>query len=107
MTVAVYGTLKKGYSNHRYLLDAEYQGTCKVQGFTMYEHTSGMYPYVVPSKDPIEVEVYVGANMNDLDWLEGYPEYYNRKELATPFGLAWIYYMEHKNKEADKQIEVW
>lgn len=96
--VAVYGTLKKGHGNHRLLLNAEFLGTQQVEGFIMYD--LGAFPGIKPADGgTVHVEVYeVDDNqMARLDRLEGYnPTYpetglYNRQQVATQYGDAWIY----------------
>lgn len=98
MKVAVYGSLRQGFGNHQLLQDSEFLGTMITQNeWTMY--SLGGFPGIVPKGEiSILTEVY---EVNDeifqrLDRLEGYPEFYNRQEIETPYGQAWIYYLEDR-----------
>lgn len=96
--VAVYGTLKRGYSNHRLLVRARFLGTDHLRSIVLFD----LGPYPGARKGPSQgvlVEVYeVGnAGLARLDALEGYnaemPEsgLYTRQRLATRYGWAWVY----------------
>lgn len=106
--VAVYGSLRQGLHNHPVLGDSEYVGTSQVQGFDMYSY--GSYPYVSPSDGSdgtITVEVYRVVDEQDarsLDGLEGYPSFYDRKQVPTEFGDAWVYFIDYENNERFVQV---
>lgn len=94
--VAVYGSLRKGKGNHRILDNdrTEYLGTTRVSGFDMY--SLGSYPFITDGDGEITVEVYRVSDIvtaQRLDTLEGYPTFYNRKQVQTEYGLAWIYFI--------------
>jgi len=93
--VAVYGTLKQGQYNHPVLgrQGAEYLGANTLYGWVMYD--LGSFPCVVPTKLPesIVVEVYAVADLKATDRLEGYPGFYDRAQVVTQYGNAWIYFM--------------
>lgn len=96
--VAVYGTLKKHQSNHRLLAGQRRLGRCQLDAITLYD--LGPYPAakLVPSEG-VDVEVYEVSRkcFARLDRLEDYnaamPEagLYDRVELETEFGPAWVY----------------
>ncbi|MFO8154878.1 MAG: gamma-glutamylcyclotransferase family protein [Pseudomonadota bacterium] len=96
--VGVYGTLKKGFSNHRLLSGTPFLGTDRMTNLTLYD--LGPYPAALerPSGG-IEVEIYAvnAQELAALDRLEDYhpeaPEksLYLRKPMATRFGEAWFY----------------
>jgi len=98
--VAVYGTLKRGYCNHRLLKGSKFLG----EGYALgkYELFDAGFPYAVPSERdlPLKVEVYSLASprvLKRLDLLEGYPIHYLRKpeEILLKSGeklTAWLYY---------------
>lgn len=98
--VAVYGSLRKGLHNHSVLGDSKQLGEDELEGFSMY--SLGCYPYVRPdgSDKTIKVEIYEvnDATSDRLDILEGYREggdsYYDRKEVETSLGTAWIYFID-------------
>ncbi len=96
--VAVYGTLKRGGANHRYLKLAEFLGRCTIKEITLYD--LGPYPGAkLEGSDGVAVEVYRVSEVvfAQLDELEDYqadaPERgeYDRIRLDTPFGRAWTY----------------
>jgi len=107
--VYVYGTLRQGEINHtRFLRGLEPITTQHIGGFSMY--TRGAFPIVVPSDNTndIVVELYEvsAGTMKNLDRLEGYPHFYNRKIVKTPDGRdAWIYYLERRPHGGDTHIE--
>ncbi|TBW58092.1 gamma-glutamylcyclotransferase [Marinobacter halodurans] len=96
--VAVYGTLKRGGVNHAFLRGARYVGKARLTGIALYD--LGAYPAarLEPSAG-VQVEVYrvTGAGLRRLDRLEDYrPDdpgrgEYDRQQLTTPFGPAWVY----------------
>lgn len=94
--VAVYGSLKKGFSNHRLLEEAEFIGNAVVGGWDMYSF--GYYPMIIPGSGLVSVELYAvsAAEFQSLDNLEGYPSFYDRRKIAasTERGpvQAWIYF---------------
>lgn len=96
--VAVYGTLKRGYSNHRLLVRARFLGTDHLRSIVLFDlgHCPGARER--PSHGVL-VEVYEvdSTGLARLDELEGYnakaPEsgVYTRKRLGTRHGEAWVY----------------
>ena len=100
--VAVYGTLKQGQYNHPVLhrQGAEYLGTDILYGWAMYD--LGSFPCVVPMKlsGSIVVEVYEVADLKATDRLEGYPGFYDRVQVVTHYGSAWIYFMREAPERA-------
>lgn len=105
---AVYGSLKKGRSNHDMFL-----GRAKLMGktitgprYTMY--SLGGFPGVVErGETPIHLEVYEVTEEEDshIEGLEGYradaPEtsFYLKKEIDTEFGKASMYIFNRKADE--------
>ena len=109
--VLVYGSLRKGLGNdiHGFAratgTSVEFLGHAVVEGEM---HSYGGFPYVwFPEECSAEVvgEVY---HLNDpeghlaasLDRLEGYPSFYNRKEVDTPYGKSWVYFFNEKDVHA-------
>jgi gamma-glutamylcyclotransferase (GGCT)/AIG2-like uncharacterized protein YtfP len=94
----VYGSLREGFGNHPLLIDDD---TSKMGTFTtepIYEMLDlGAFPGVVlGGQTPIVGEVY---EVNETIWarveaLEGYPSFYNRVPLATPYGEAKMYILQ-------------
>lgn len=96
--VAVYGTLKRGHSNHRLLGRARFLGTDHLRSIVLFD----LGPYPGARRKPSQgvlVEVYEVHNngLARLDELEGYnpkaPEWgqYTRQRLSTHHGDAWVY----------------
>jgi len=106
--VAVYGTLRKGFGNHRLL---EHCNKIKTgitdEKFTMYSF--GGFPAISPTnvKDTnITVELYEVVDertSRNLDSLEGYPEWYDKTEVTVDNTKAMIYFMP-KDKIGNKKI---
>jgi gamma-glutamylcyclotransferase (GGCT)/AIG2-like uncharacterized protein YtfP len=98
--VAVYGSLRKGFGNHRVLErnEAQILSTERIGGFKMF--SMGAFPFIQPAseEDMITIEVYAVpiTGLPDLDRLEGYPSFYNRKLVQTSKGQAWIYFIENE-----------
>lgn len=108
--VAVYGTLKKGFGNHRRLADAKYLSNAKVKG-TMY--SLGGYPALsLHGNTDVTCELYQVDDentMRGLDQLEGYREdgknnFYERQKVETSAGPAWIYTMDHDERLRDMPV---
>lgn len=93
--VAVYGSLKENYSNHRLLEAATFKGVDTQEGWTML--SLGGFPGIIAGESTIAVEVYEvnEQEMENLDRLEGFPHFYNRKIVQTIYGDAWIYYLSN------------
>ncbi len=95
--VAVYGTLKRGQSNHHYLAGARYLGSAQLDGFALYD--LGAWPAARQEPGVIEVELFAvdAPTFAALDELEEYcadaPDrgLYDRIQVHTPYGLAWLY----------------
>lgn len=110
--VAVYGSLREGLGNWRWYLsskaEAEKISTEKIKGFKMV--SLGGYPAIYTSKDESEItiEVYkvTDKTFKGLDGLEGYPSFYNRKEVMTSKGKAWIYFIDSIAEKSDQYTHV-
>ncbi len=91
--VFVYGTLKHGQRNAGFLRQAEYLGRHKTEPrYWLYQFED--YPAVCENgRHAILGEVYrIGdEQMQMLDDLEWYPHFYQRIEIPTPHGNAWMY----------------
>jgi gamma-glutamylaminecyclotransferase len=99
--VAVYGTLKKGYSNNSLLRGSRYVG----KGTTLDKYpleVSGL-PYLHDVKGSgynVDVHIYkVSDNvLKSLDALEGHPHHYKRKEIMIKRKKGqlrcWVYFIQ-------------
>jgi gamma-glutamylcyclotransferase (GGCT)/AIG2-like uncharacterized protein YtfP len=97
--VAVYGSLRKGQSNHRLLANSEFLGQTTLPAVNSFRMVClGAFPGLVHDEKaatPIVVEVYQVSSetFQRLDALEGYPGFYDRKKVPTRFKNAWIYFL--------------
>ena len=96
--VTVYGSLLKGLSNWHWHLnnpESKLLGEHTLNGgFVMI--SLGGFPGLIPddkSKDSIFVETYeVTDNVyKSIERLEGYPSFYNKAKIETPFGDSEVY----------------
>lgn len=99
MKLAVYGSLKKGYSNHKVIRDTgTYLGSCWVEDYALADEGHFPSAFKFPGKK-IWVEVYEVSptTLAATDRLEGYhPErstdnFYTREQVDTLFGPAFMY----------------
>lgn len=102
--VFVYGTLKRGQSNHSLLEDSKFLGEYSAKD--MHIINTNNYPYAYEEEGLQAIGELYEVNkktMEALDTLEGYPSHYYRKEVTVqPFRhildeskaeKAWIYYL--------------
>ena len=104
--VFVYGTLKRGHRNSHFMHGAEFLGKHTThRSYSMYEFDD--YPAVcLHGRHAIEGEVYRVSNrqFRMLDDLEWYPHFYQRIEIPTSFGDAWMYIVKIELCHGKKQI---
>ena len=103
--VAVYGSLKQGHGNNRLLADSRCLGVTRTRPeYTLY--SLGYFPCVAPHGDTaVQVEVYEVDErvFGNLDRLEGYPSFYDRKKIDTEYGEAWMYFID---EERDDNVKI-
>jgi gamma-glutamylcyclotransferase (GGCT)/AIG2-like uncharacterized protein YtfP len=90
--VFVYGTLKRGETNHHWLEGACWQGEAELRGVVL--HDLGPFPMAVIGDGSAQGEVYAvdDRGLARLDELEGYPRLYDRQRLRLSDGrTAWVY----------------
>lgn len=96
---AVYGTLRQGFGNNRLLQNkySEYLGTQRLEApFRMV--SMGGFPGMIATDmahcHNITIEVFRVSSPDveqSLDWLEGYPGWYDKQTIETQWGTAFIY----------------
>ena len=87
MYVFVYGTLKRGFSNHYFLEDAKFIAKATTKEKFPMVNIIQAYPYIindVGNGHNVEGELYKidDVILGKLDVLEGYPEHYDRCRVA-------------------------
>ncbi|WP_404367000.1 gamma-glutamylcyclotransferase [Marinobacter sp.] len=96
--VAVYGTLKRGNSNHGLISDARFLGRDRLKSIRLYD--LGPWPGAVAgTSSGIDVEVYEvnEQQMERMDEIEDYrpgsPEsgLFIRRRFSSRYGDAWVY----------------
>jgi len=101
--VFVYGTLRKGESNHHYLMNSQLLGEFLTPPqYTLYD--LGAYPALIEGKKSVLGEVYLIDDpiLCQLDELEDVPVEYRRESLETSFGRAWIYLYQNTYNLSDE-----
>ena len=92
--VFVYGTLKKGKSNHDLLKNSKFLNKAILNCATM--HSLGHYPAIKNGLGHVHGEVYEvdAVTMDRLDRLEGHPVFYKREIVDLSGGQkAWTYFL--------------
>tara|TARA_R110000765_G_scaffold2440_5_gene7463 strand:- start:1810 stop:2730 length:921 start_codon:yes stop_codon:yes gene_type:complete len=102
--VAVYGTLKKGYGNHRLLADSEFIGKAKTE-YTYPLLVNGL-PYLYDEMgvgEQVRLEVYDvdDKTFDALDSLEGHPTFYERRKIWVQMddwskAECWVYFINQE-----------
>lgn len=102
--IFVYGTLRKGYWNHKFIENSTFLG----KGYTVSDKfvmRAVSYPFVsdavgndIRNSTKIFGELYAvtDAVFKDLDRLEGYPRFYDRRQVEVEIRgngteVAWMY----------------
>lgn len=96
--IAVYGTLRQGFGNHRLINNAELMGTFKTEPeFSLY-NLGGFPGLKQDGKTAVTMEVYAvnDQEARSVDRLEGYTPggdnyFYDKIDIETPWGNAGVY----------------
>ena len=101
--IAVYGSLRQGFGNHRLLKDSKYLGSFNSKPeFNLY--SLGGFPGLkTDGKTSVVMEVYEITDevAKNVDNLEGYDPnrkstFYDKINIETPYGVAGVYiYVDH------------
>jgi len=106
MLVAVYGTLKKGFGNHRIIEHCKYIGSDLLEKFDLYD--LGPFPGIYKGDNKVFVELYKVTDTDTekaLDCLEGYPVLYDKSTVFTNFGPATIYIYNRVLNEGESLLK--
>lgn len=104
IVVAVYGTLKRGFGNHRLLEKSAFLKESKLKG-TMY--SLGPFPALsLHGNTDVHVEMYEidEPTLQSLDRLEGHPSFYQRQKVHAGGLDAWVYTMDHDQELSNMPI---
>lgn len=109
--VFVYGTLKKGFSNHWYLENSKYLGIGKtIPKYQMYPSKNYFFPFLLKSEpnNNIVGEIYEvdEKTLIDLNILEDFPKMYLRELIEIKLENNEIIkaYIFYKNEENYKNL---
>jgi gamma-glutamylcyclotransferase (GGCT)/AIG2-like uncharacterized protein YtfP len=97
--VFVYGTLKKGNSHRgldRWAPNAKFIGAAVTSKPSYSLYDLGAFPAAHLNGDSLilgEVWEVDNDTMQDLDQIEGYPDFYKRTQVNTTHGIAWMYHI--------------
>jgi gamma-glutamylcyclotransferase (GGCT)/AIG2-like uncharacterized protein YtfP len=105
--VFVYGTLKKGHGNHRLLEGSKLLGNVITKPMFTMVSLGGFPGVLLEGSTPIVGEVYEvdEVTMQHLDYLEGYPNFYDRTQIHTEHGSAWMYFLGPTYKDSHDIVE--
>jgi gamma-glutamylcyclotransferase (GGCT)/AIG2-like uncharacterized protein YtfP len=109
--VFVYGTLKRGFGNNRLIKDQEFMGSCATKDhFNMV--SLGGFPGVLSFEEQdnpaiIRGELYCVDDdaLQSMDCLEGHPDFYERKQVETTLGKAWMYLLPREGYIDRPQVD--
>lgn len=108
--IFVYGTLRKGNSDHdKYLSDARFAGYYVAEGFQLYDF--GSYPQIVHNEiDKVKGEIYIidSNKLEQLDSLEVKGDLFIRKLIKVVNDLDEVQeaYTYVYNKDVSKKVKV-
>ena len=102
--VFVYGTLKSGNTTRGLNMfpDAEKVGNAVTSDSAYSLYDLGSFPAVgLKGNNKISGEVWEvdDETFAMLDSIEGYPNFYNRKQIQTSQGKAWVYYIPYIDQD--------
>ena len=104
--ICVFGSLRKGLWNNHLLAKSNFLGETETEPVFTMLNWGGFPGLLHHGHGKIKIEVYEiesEETWQNLDRLEGYPNFYNRMIIETEFGFAWIYYnpLTDNNKNSD------
>ncbi len=111
--VAVYGTLKHGFGNHRVMREARGEFIANARSVDAFPLVVSGLPYLLDKRGAghrVCVELYRVTSAEGwygLDRLEGHPDFYCRRveKFETDTGEvieAWVYFLARVNRELER-----
>lgn len=115
MFIFVYGSLKKNFKYHYLIEHLNFIGEAKtLDKLEMKRYKDYEFPYILnKATEIISGELYELSKKDllDIDYLEGYPSFYSRKEIYVISNnikyKAFIYYIKKEFKTKNKNINEW
>lgn len=116
MLIFVYGTLMRGFSNHRLMKNCKFVGIARtVEKYGLFVAD---FPFVTDKvkSNHIHGELYEildSATLENLDELEGHPDWYERKPISVNLEggdgsvslvSAMLYFNEHSDTNGDIEV---
>ena len=92
--VFVYGTLKKGQGNHRFMKTSKFIESVTVKGISLHIDKESGLPFAMQNpQGKISGEIYEVDDkaLSLMDRLEGHPKWYKRKQFNIKNKKIWIY----------------
>lgn len=109
--VFCYGSLKRGYGNHRLLEQSDFISEDETENDKLQLRCFGAYPGVyLDGNNTVKGELYEvdDETFRRLDGLEGYPTFYDRMVVALKSGeAAWMYYLHEEPRGRLCEDGVW
>jgi len=110
----VYGTLKKGYGNNYHLKNSKYIKTLTIK--SKYKLVDlGPFPALVPFENELfdvvgELYEVTKEDFLSCDYLEGYPNFYDRSKIEQDGYSFWVYHFKPSTSSEfkhRKNIRLW
>jgi gamma-glutamylcyclotransferase (GGCT)/AIG2-like uncharacterized protein YtfP len=79
MLLFVYGTLKKGHANHRFMGNSKFVDHATLEGYDMY--TNGYYPYITKGEGKVTGEVWDVTDEDTLSSIRALEGGYDESEV--------------------------
>ena len=99
--IAVYGSLRKMFGNHRILRDGKATLISEERVSIPYKMISlGGFPGLIPSKEHSEVTIEIyevnPQTYERVEWLEGFPSFYQKAIINSTVGETEVYVLENE-----------
>jgi len=115
MFLFVYGSLKRRFKYH-YILEPKGKFITEaktIKKFSLYEYKDSGFPYMSEKESfNIKGELYEINDLTEIDYLEDYPVFYDRKKikLIGNNGIkyeGYCYFLKEKIKEKKEPFNEW
>lgn len=106
--LCVYGSLRNGFGNNRLLKESDHLSTETIS--IPYRMVSlGGFPGLVPSDENHDIVVEVWAvddsTYRNVEWLESYPNFYQKAVVNTTQGEGEVYVIEDPYYQQEPSVE--